>query len=272
MFQTNHVDPGGIGAFDPCVLYLNSGGGTFTAHVQPMTGFYSAAGDLDGNGLPDVVLDGQVWFNAGGDFLRRRPRDHAGDRRARDPRRRRRRTGTSTSSNLRRSSGSTWAGACSRRPSRRLPYSPVNPTNWVPTPSIVADFDRDGGPDVYRVGLPPPHELLPADRPGEARSPGAPRIPRPLRASGRRLRALRLGGNGSALPLPPYGTVLIDPATALLLHTGAFAPAGAPTPGFASLQATLPPQPSLVGLTLYWQMFDSSARLSNRMTTTIAGY
>ena len=76
----------------------------------------------------------------------------------------------------------------------------------------------------------------------------------------------------ATIAFPPFGTVLIDPATASLVHAGAFAPPTAPVPGYATLGATLPAIPSLVGLTIHWQMLDSSLRLSNHLATTIAGY
>ena len=68
IFQTNaNANAGTIGGPEPCVLYLRTSPGAFTPNPQPaMTGYYSAAGDLNGDGLPDVVLDNQVWFNSGG--------------------------------------------------------------------------------------------------------------------------------------------------------------------------------------------------------------
>ena len=267
VFQTNNNF---IGAFDPCVLYLNNGAGTFTAHVQTMIGFYSATGDLDGNGLPDLVIDGQVWFNAGGTSFVAGPAitpaiggpptladvDEDGDLDLVE-------SPAVVRDNL--------GGGVFAAPVSQLPYWPIAPTSWVVPTSIVADFDRDGGPDVMgsdgRMHMNCSRQIAL----GARARPGRPASLDLYGPPGGAF-ALYVSAGTAAFFLPPYGTVLIDPATAILLHAGGFAPTGAAVPGFASLQATLPAQPSLVGLTLYWQMLDSSARLSNRITTTIAGY
>ena len=103
-----------------------------------------------------------------------------------------------------------------------------------------ADFDRDGDQDLVAAG---PKILcnltrqlargLPA-RPGRpawlelAGLPGAPWF------------LFAAAGPGN-LSLPPHGTVFIDPATAFLAASGAFAANGAST-----LTVTLPPSPAIV--------------------------
>ena len=64
VFQTNTNAYNG--APDPCVTYLSSGTGAFTAVPQTFSGYYTAAGDLNSDGMADLVVDSQVYFAAGG--------------------------------------------------------------------------------------------------------------------------------------------------------------------------------------------------------------
>ena len=117
VFQVNrNLSAGTIGGPDPCVLYLNAGGGSFTAFTQPaMTGYYAAAGDLNFDGLPEVVLDNQVWFAHGRERLHTRdqPSLRRSALRPRSPMSTK--TAISTSSNRPPPSGSTRAAESSGR-------------------------------------------------------------------------------------------------------------------------------------------------------------
>jgi hypothetical protein len=271
VFQVNrNLFAGTTGGLDPCVLYLNAGGGTFTAFTQTaMTGYYAASGDLNGDGLPDVVLDNQVWFTSGTTFVAGpvfvpalgapsvlSDVDEDGDLDL-----------VETPATVRFNTGGGVFGA---PVSQFGPWS-VAPTSWFVRSSIVADFDRDGDPDILGVDGRLHLNALRQIASGLKARPGRPASLDFYGPAGGAFLLYASAGT-AAISLPPFGTVLIDPATAFLVHAGAFAPSTAPVPGYATLGATLPPVPSLVGLTIHWQMLDSSLRLSNQLTTTIAGY
>jgi hypothetical protein len=269
IFQTNrNFNP--LGPVDPCELHLNAGGGAFASTPQPsMTGYYSAAGDVDGNGLPDVVLDSQVWLNNGGTFtagsaitpavgapISLADVDEDGDLDL-----------VESPAGVRLNGGGGAFGPLLSQ----FPVAPYPPTSWTVPASVVADFDRDGGPDVFgsdrRMHMNCSRQIALGmrarpGRPGSLEMWGSPGA----------IFALFVSGATANFVYPPFGNVLIDPATAILLHGGTFGPTGSATPGFASIQGTIPPNPALVGLTLYWQMVDQSLRVSNRMKTTVAGY
>ena len=270
IFQTNN-NFNAPATIDPCELYLNSGGGTFTSIPQPaMTGFYSAAGDVDGNGLADVVLDSQVWLNNGGGTFTAGSAiapavgapisladvDEDGDLDL-----------VESPAGVRLNGGAGVFGPLVSQ----LPVFPYAPTSWIVSASVVADFDRDGGPDVFGSDL---RMHMNCSRQVALGKRGRPGRPGSLEMWGNpgAVFGLFVSGTTANFFYPPYGNILIDPATAILLHTGNFGPIGSATPGFASIQGTLPANPALAGVTLYWQMLDQSLRTSNRMKTTIAGY
>jgi hypothetical protein len=272
VFQTNFVSTGWW-AFDACVLYLRTSPGAFTAYPQAMTGIDSAAGDLNGDGLPDVVVDNQVWFNGGGGAFVAGPTlnppigspptlvdvDGDGDLDL-----------VESPAAVRFNSG----GAAFGPRVSEAPYIPVPlQSTSAPVPqSVVADLDRDGDPDIFgsdmRVHLNCSRQVAFGMRPRPGR-PGS------LQLFGNPGNVLWLFAAGATanLAYPPFGTVLIDPATAIIVHGGTFGTLASPTPGLASIQGTLPPNPALAGLTSYWQMVDVTAsRLSNRLKTTVGGY
>lgn len=80
--------------------------------------------------------------------------------------------------------------------------------------------------------------------------------------------------NGTtSFPFPPLGTVLIDPASAQLFAMGTFAPQGAILPGTASVGATVPNNPALVGWTTWWQAVEAAqVRLTNRIPITVMSF
>ena len=65
VFQTNSILPGATGPPDFCVTWLNNGTGFLGYNQVGISGFLTATGDLNADGLPDLVIDGQVWFNLG---------------------------------------------------------------------------------------------------------------------------------------------------------------------------------------------------------------
>ena len=76
VFQTNRNPLAGtVGGPDDCVLYLNTGGGVYSPAPQPgLSGYFTAAGDLNGDGLTDLVVDGQVLLELGHRLLHSRSR------------------------------------------------------------------------------------------------------------------------------------------------------------------------------------------------------
>ena len=78
--------------------------------------------------------------------------------------------------------------------------------------------------------------------------------------------SLWVSSGTTSFSLPPWGTVLIDPASAQQAAFGTFAGPAAPLPGTAALAVTVPPIPALVGWTTYWQSIDlASTRFTNRI-------
>lgn len=268
IFQTNAVPGTGT---DPCVLYLNNGAGSFAAFAQPaMSGFYSCAGDVDGNGSVDLVLDGQVWFGTGGAAFAPGPPlvsplgqpatlldvDEDGDLDL-----------VETPATVMPNAG---GGSFGPRNSE-FPFFWVAPTSWTVPESVAIDLDRDGDLDLAggdgRIHMNCRRQIAIGARPRPGR-PASLALFGPPGASW-----LLFASLGTAVfPLPPFGTLLIDPATAALVTGGSFAPAASPAPGTAALLAFVPPDPALVGYTLHWQMADGTQRLSNRDTTTILAY
>ena len=83
---------------------------------------------------------------------------------------------------------------------------------------------------------------------------------------------LRLDGTTS-FPFPPFGNVLIDPASAVQFASGTFGQPGTPLAGTATVAALTPNEPALVGWTTYWQALDAAAMsLTNRLTVTVLSF
>jgi hypothetical protein len=262
-FQTNAIDSP---AADPCALCLRTGPASFAVHPQAaMTGYFSAAGDLNADGLVDVVLDKQVWFNAGTATFAAGPTldppigsppalvdaDGDGDLDL-----------VESPAAVRFNSGGANFGA---RVSES-PYSPTAPLSSPPT-SLVADLDRDGDLDLVGSDLQIHSSCRRQIAIGKRPRPGRPASLQLFGGPGSSF-SLFASANTANLPYPPFGAVLIDPGAATLVHANAF-----PAAGVASIQSTLSLNPALAGLTLYWQMVDVTAsRLSNRLKTTIGGY
>jgi FG-GAP-like repeat len=276
-FQTNRV----VYAPDACVLYLNTGT-TYLAVPQPgLTGTFTAAGDLNGDGLADLVVDGQVHFSAGAGALVAGPLlstplvapaeladvDLDGDLDL-----------VETPGTVMRNAGGGVFGP----PESYLPRA-VTPTSWFELPeAVVADVDRDGDADLVTIGQPYlgywiPGPLVVSNLTRQLARGAVPRPGRPasldLHGTAGSAWQLWASTGTAAIPLSPFGTVLIDPALAVLFASGSFAPATSPVPGTATLSATVPNSPALIGWTTYWQTVDLTApSISNRRAVTVLGY
>ena len=232
---------------DPTVFRINQGGGVFVETPFPpgVQARRVAAGDLDGNGTVDVVLDGVAWLRNGttwtaaplfattppGQFWSQQLADLDGD----------------GFPELIAEAG-WYAGLGAGG------FGPLNlwPTAWSPTPRAaftVRDLDADGDPDVI---LQNPivmwntkrhlarGSLARIGRVGSVEIFGAPFGGYQLAAS--------LGPAAPAFTVPPWGTVMIDLGTAVFLPPGTL-----DSTGRASLAGLCPNNPALIGASLWWQ-------------------
>jgi len=266
VFQTNATNPSGTGGATLSVLYLNSGNGTFVPVIQPgIIGHFTAAGDLNGDAMPDLVIDGQVRFNAGGGTFVAGPAlpstliapaslvdvDLDGDLDL-----------VETPATIMFNTGGGVFGL----------LQAYRPRQAAVVESAIVDLDRDGDPDIIAPG---PVVLM-----NTTRQIAHGSVPRPGRPASIDLYGTPGGAwflfasNGTnSFPFPPFGTVLIDPASAQLGAMGPFAGPTAPLPGTASLSVLVPNNPALIGWTTYWQAADAAQlRLTNRITITVMGY
>jgi hypothetical protein len=142
---------------------------------------------------------------------------------------------------------------------------------------LVADFDGDGDADVLALNLArdvtgSPRTKLFVNRSRQLVAPYAPRIGRPyaLQAHGATAgAAVWLALQPAHLPLPPFGTLGLDPATA-----SPFALLPAPATGsVAELAFVLPNTPTLAGLFVAVQGFDLAAlALGNTLHETFVAW
>ncbi len=268
VFQLNSTYGAG-GTFS--VLYLNDGTGVFTAYPQiAISGFFASSGDLNGDSLPDLIVDGAVWFNSAGSSFAIGPSlpsaltapadlvdlDRDGDLDL-----------VETPATVMINSGGGSFGP------------PVYETVRYATPpfypglatSVVLDLDLDDDQDVIggdgRIHLNTGVQLAL----GARARPGRP-ASLELYGTPGGLYFLFASTATADILLSPSGRALIDPSLAQLIRTGTFAAQGLGNAGMDTFELIVPSIPSLVGQSLHWQLIESSGRLSNRATTTVAGY
>jgi hypothetical protein len=266
VFQTNS---GATGVTDHCVAWMNLANGSLTMVVQPFSGFSTAAGDLDGDGRTDLVVDAAVRFSLGnGSFsaglalpvaptapIALADVDLDGDLDIVE-------TPGTIMLNL---GGGTFGP-----PISTLARATILPSTPQVARSAIIDLDRDGDPDILAPG---PIVLSNVRRQiahGSWPRPGRPVSIDLYGTTGGAY--LLFASNGTAsFPLPPHGQVLIDPASAVLGAAGAFGTSAGTHPGAASFGGLLPNDAALVGWTSYWQALDvATGKVTNRITLTVA--
>ena len=265
IFQAN-ANAGTTGGPDLSVLYLNSGTGTFTAFPGIVSGFFTASGDLNGDGLADVVVDGNVLLSTGVGGLAFGPplpsplvgpaflADLDGD-------------GDLDLVQAPATVMFNAGGGAFGPPVSYLAPTTVSPLSTDLPRSFAFDADRDGDVDLATPG---PVMLSNTTRQIARGSIARPGRPASIDLYGTPGGAWLLFGAPAPaqFPLPPWGTVFIDPASAQLGAMGTFTPAGT-----ASVSALVPNNPALVGWTTWWQAIDVAAmRFTNRLSITVAGY
>ena len=251
-------------------VYLNAGG-TFVPVAQPgVVGGFGAAGDLDGDGDADAVINGQTYLVAAGTLTPAAPLASAIGNRAQladldldgdlDL--------VESPCTIMMNAGGGAFGA----PISILPRQNLAATSWNLPEARAADLDLDGDPDILTPQLNVISNVM-----RHLTTVGQPRVGRPERVD-------VYGAPGGAwflfastaqanLGVPGYGTLLIDPITALPVGSGTFPPAPVPFGAPFGLNFLVPLVPALAGLSIYWQGVDvGTLRFTNRLTTMIAGY
>ena len=270
VFQTNWT---GYGAPDSCVVYLNPGNAAFVPVVQSFAGWFTVAADLNADGMTDLVVDGHVYFSAGGGAFTQGPAlatplskpasladvDLDGDLDL-----------VELHATVMLNSG----GANFGPPVQFLQTFSYVPWNPLTPRTSVFDVDRDGDPDIVAPG--------PVVLTNTARQIAHGSLARPGRPASIDLYGapngswfLYASAGTASFPLPPYGHALIDPASAILFSSGALGGPGSQTPGGGTLSMTVPNDPALVGWTSWWQAIvvdAATAKATNRIAVTVLDY
>ena len=238
---------------------------------RAMSGFYAAAGDLNGDGRTDVVVDGQVWFAAAGGTLVPGPVlpsplvgpptladvDEDGDldlvETGRDRVLQRRRRQLRAAGLLpparrlpARLSRDLRLRGRRRRPRRRSRHHRARARSFFSNTS--RQIARGS---IARPGRPP--RSTSTARPADPGSSGA-RTAQPRSRS-------RRGAPSSSIPRPRSSA-----------RSGR-SRARSPVAGTASLSVLVPNNPALVGWTTYWQAIDiAQTRFTNRVAITVMSF
>jgi len=241
----------GVAGIGRSKLLHNDGTGTFTAvpGFPTLAAWTGAVGDLDADGDDDFVLDGTVVRNLGAAGFATTPLLSTG-----------RVWGiTDVDRDGRRDivfSASTVLVVFGQQPGGTFQQveQQVLPTNqWPQFPGRqrLADFDRDGDLDLVVW------DGLFADTGHQLTRRLLPRLGRPstkvVMAPVGTAVAVLAGFGRVALPIPPYGTLFVDPASLIVLGI-ATVPAG----GEFEVTNVVPNVATLLGIEITWQtvMFD----------------
>ncbi len=232
-------------------VYLRTGPATFNAVATPITGYTAVAGDLNGDGLADVIVDAVVYFgNGAGQFTPGPPLpigqlyqgqtpqlcdlDNDGDLDL---------ILDGATIFINNGAGTFTAGA----PMSASPYS----IGWTEY-SAFADFDRDQDIDIISPG--------PMFITNCTRQLAVNTFPRP----GGSLKLDVLGAPGdqwnlyfslgaAQIQAPPFGTVFIDPTTAALAGSGVLGASGSANPGASTITFPVPYVPGIAGIFVHAQ-------------------
>ena len=140
---------------------------------------------------------------------------------------------------------------------------------WLQTQIVAADFDRDGDPDLVRVG---PRMLTNMARQLSRGVPARPGRPASLEIGGPPGAAWELYASPgtTSFPLPPFGTVRLDLAGLQLAFSGTIG-----ANGLSTVTGIVPTTPGIVGFTVYWQAVihhPYGPRLTGLEVTTVAAF